>query len=147
MADGDGEKVRGYMDKLNHEGIYEVDEEIFVRIKDQFKAGYLSEDKVLDTIKECLLIPWLDNSKVKVLYKVSANPATSNPGPKLALVAGTLTFTFMSASYNASISDFIKLIISVLSIAFLCRISRSLIPANALGIGTPVFSFNLLIAL
>lgn len=53
MADGDGEKVRGYMDKLNHEGIYEVDEEIFVRIKDQFKAGYLSEDKVLDTIKEC----------------------------------------------------------------------------------------------
>ena len=53
MADGDGEKVRGYMDKLNHEGIYEVDEEIFVRIKDQFKAGYLSEDKVLGTIKEC----------------------------------------------------------------------------------------------
>ena len=37
--------------------------------------------------------PSSNNSKVNVLYKVTARPATSNPGPKFALVAGTLTFT------------------------------------------------------
>ena len=37
----------------------------------------------------------MEKLKVKVLYKVNANPATSNPGPKLALVAGTLTLTFI----------------------------------------------------
>ena len=48
-----GNKVREYMDKLNAEGIYEVDQETYEKIKDQFKAGYLNEDEVLETIKEC----------------------------------------------------------------------------------------------
>ena len=40
-------------DRLNAEGIYEVDQETYEKIKDQFKAGYLNEDEVLETIKEC----------------------------------------------------------------------------------------------
>lgn len=51
MADGD--KVRSYMDKLNSEGVYEVDEDTYEKIKKQFKAGYLNEDEVLQTIKQC----------------------------------------------------------------------------------------------
>ena len=53
MSDGDGDKVRSYMDKLNSEGVYEVDEETYEKIKKQFKAGYLNEDEVLQTIKQC----------------------------------------------------------------------------------------------
>lgn len=53
MSGGDGQKVCQYMDKLNNEGVYEVDEETYLKIKEQFKAGYLSEDKVLTTIKDC----------------------------------------------------------------------------------------------
>ena len=53
MSDGDGDKVRSYMDKLNSEGVYEVDEETYEKIKEQFKAGYLNEDEVLQTIKQC----------------------------------------------------------------------------------------------
>ena len=53
MSGGDGQKVCQYMDKLNNEGVYEVDEETYLKIKEQFKAGYLCEDKVLTTIKDC----------------------------------------------------------------------------------------------
>lgn len=53
MSGGKGDKVKGYMDALNTSGIYEVDTETFTKIKNQFKAGMLSEQEVLDTIKEC----------------------------------------------------------------------------------------------
>lgn len=41
------------MDKLNSEGVYEVDDATLLKIKDQFKAGCLSEDEILTTIKTC----------------------------------------------------------------------------------------------
>ena len=47
----DGDKVKEYMEKLKADGIYEVDDETFARIQDQFKAGYLNEEEVLKTIK------------------------------------------------------------------------------------------------
>lgn len=53
MSGKDGGKVKSYMDKLKENGVYEVDDETFARIQDQFKAGYLNEQQVLDTIKEC----------------------------------------------------------------------------------------------
>ena len=46
-------KVKEYMEKLKADGIYEVDDETFARIQDQFKAGYLNEEEVLKTIKDC----------------------------------------------------------------------------------------------
>lgn len=53
MSDGDGDKVRSYMDKLNSESVYELDEDTYEKIKNQFKAGYLNENKVLETIQQC----------------------------------------------------------------------------------------------
>lgn len=53
MTDGDGKKVRSYMENLNNDGVYEVDAITYAKIKDQFKAGCLSEDKILETIKTC----------------------------------------------------------------------------------------------
>ena len=49
----DGDKVKEYMEKLKADGIYEVDDETFAHIQDQFKAGYLNEEEVLKTIKDC----------------------------------------------------------------------------------------------
>ena len=45
--------AKEYMEKLKADGIYEVDDETFARIQDQFKAGYLNEEEVLKTIKDC----------------------------------------------------------------------------------------------
>ena len=42
MSGKDGDKVKEYMEKLKADGIYEVDDETFARIQDQFKAGYLN---------------------------------------------------------------------------------------------------------
>lgn len=46
-------KVKGYMDKLNETGIYEIDEDLLKIVKDNFKAGCLSEEDVLKAIKTC----------------------------------------------------------------------------------------------
>jgi hypothetical protein len=43
------------------------------------------------------------SSIVIVLYIGKANPIQSNPGPKFALVAGTLTLTFMIFIYLSEI--------------------------------------------
>lgn len=53
MSGKDGNKVREYMEKLNSQGIYEVDGDTYNRIKEQFEAGYLTEEEVLKTIKKC----------------------------------------------------------------------------------------------
>ena len=53
MSGKDGDKVKEYMEKLKADGIYEVDDETFACIQDQFKAGYLNEEEVLKTIKDC----------------------------------------------------------------------------------------------
>ncbi|MEG0593484.1 MAG: threonine synthase, partial [Coprobacillus sp.] len=49
----DASKVKGYMDKLNETGVYEVDEDLLKIVKDNFKAGCLSEEDVLKAIKVC----------------------------------------------------------------------------------------------
>ena len=49
----DASKVKGYMDQLNETGVYEVDEDIFNVVKDNFKAGWLNEEEVLKVIGEC----------------------------------------------------------------------------------------------
>lgn len=53
MCGKDGNKVRTYMEELKSNGIYKVDDEIFAKIKAQFAAGYLTEQQVMQTIKEC----------------------------------------------------------------------------------------------
>lgn len=53
MSNKDGNKVKTYMDKLKKDGVYEVDEDIFARIQKEFSAGYLTEQQVMDTIRDC----------------------------------------------------------------------------------------------
>ena len=45
------EKTKGYMEKLNKEGRYEVDAEVLAKIKENFCAYYCDENNCADTIK------------------------------------------------------------------------------------------------
>lgn len=49
----DASKVKKYMDQLNETGKYVVDEDVMTKVKENFKAGWLNENQVLETIGEC----------------------------------------------------------------------------------------------
>lgn len=53
MMAQDSQKVKSYMDDLNRNGVYEISSDLLEKIQDVFKAGWLNEDEVLDTIKTC----------------------------------------------------------------------------------------------
>ena len=53
MIAQDSQKVKSYMDDLNQNGVYEISSDLLEKIQDVFKAGWLNEDEVLDTIKTC----------------------------------------------------------------------------------------------
>lgn len=53
FTDGNGELVEEYMNKLNTTGVYEVEEDVFNKISSKFKAGWINEDEVIETIGEC----------------------------------------------------------------------------------------------
>ena len=49
----DSKLVKKYMERLNQEGVYEVDQDVLDKLQKEFKAGYLNEDEVLNEIKFC----------------------------------------------------------------------------------------------
>lgn len=49
----DGNKVNEYMNRLNETGVYEVEPEVLANIQKLFKAGWLSEDAIIETVGEC----------------------------------------------------------------------------------------------
>lgn len=49
----DSHLVKKYMEGLNQDGVYEVDQDVLDKIQKEFKAGYLNEDEVLHEIKSC----------------------------------------------------------------------------------------------
>lgn len=53
MMAQDSQKVKSYMHDLNQNGVYEISSDLLEKIQDVFKAGWLNEDEVLDTIKTC----------------------------------------------------------------------------------------------
>lgn len=53
MTGRDGDKTRSYMEGLKDNGVYEIEPEVLARIKEEFTAGYLTEEQVLETIKDC----------------------------------------------------------------------------------------------
>lgn len=49
----DAVQVNEYMKQLNETGIYQVSDEVFAKVKENFKAGWLNETEVLETIGKC----------------------------------------------------------------------------------------------
>lgn len=55
MTGRDGDKTRSYMEGLKENGVYEVGGEVLARIREEFSAGYLTEEQVLETIRDCYI--------------------------------------------------------------------------------------------
>lgn len=53
MTGRDGDKTRSYMEGLRDNGVYEIGADVLERIKEEFTAGYLTEEQVLQTIRDC----------------------------------------------------------------------------------------------
>ena len=53
MMAQDSQKVRNYMEQLNQQGVYEISSDLLEKIQTLFKAGWLDEDEVLETVKNC----------------------------------------------------------------------------------------------
>jgi len=49
----DAQQVKKYMDNLNETGVYKVDEAVFAKVQENFKAGWLDEQGVIETIGAC----------------------------------------------------------------------------------------------
>ncbi len=49
----DAKKVKDYMESLNETGVYKVDDDVFAKVQENFKAGWLNEEQVLETIGNC----------------------------------------------------------------------------------------------
>ncbi|MFQ6792964.1 MAG: threonine synthase [Thomasclavelia sp.] len=100
---GDGNRVREYMDKLNQDGIYEVDQNVLAKIQEQFKAGYLDEDQVLATIKACYNeTGYLLDTHTAVGYGVLKEyQAKTNDHTKTVLLATASPYKFPESVYQA----------------------------------------------
>lgn len=100
---GDGNRVREYMNKLNQDGIYEVDQDVLVKIQEQFKAGYLDEDQVLATIKACYNeTGYLLDTHTAVGYGVLKEyQAKTNDHTKTVLLATASPYKFPESVYQA----------------------------------------------
>ncbi|WP_296878151.1 threonine synthase [Thomasclavelia sp.] len=100
---GDGNRVREYMNKLNQDGIYEVDQDVLVKIQEQFKAGYLDEDQVLATIKACYNeTGYLLDTHTAVGYGVLKEyQAKTNDYTKTVLLATASPYKFPESVYQA----------------------------------------------
>lgn len=100
---GDGNRVREYMNKLNQDGIYEVDQNVLVKIQEQFKAGYLDENQVLATIKACYNeTGYLLDTHTAVGYGVLKEyQAKTNDHTKTVLLATASPYKFPESVYQA----------------------------------------------
>lgn len=100
---GDGNRVREYMDKLNQDGIYEVDQDVLAKIQEQFKAGYLDENQVLATIKACYNeTGYLLDTHTAVGYGVLKEyQAKTNDYTKTVLLATASPYKFPESVYQA----------------------------------------------
>lgn len=103
MVDGDGQKVKEYMDTLNSKGIYEVDEQTFNKISNEFKAGMLNEQEVLETIKECYQeTGYLLDTHTAIGYGVLKKyQKTSGDQTKTVLLATASPYKFPESVYQA----------------------------------------------
>lgn len=107
MNGKDGNKVDQYMQELRDNGIYKVEDEVFEKIADQFQAGMLSEDEVLDTIKSCYLdTNYLLDTHTAIGYGVLKQYQESTKDQtKTILLATASPYKFPEAVYQGVFQD------------------------------------------
>ena len=53
MTDKDGDRVRALMEGLRKDGYYKVEGDVLDRIREDFRAGFLTEEEIKETIGKC----------------------------------------------------------------------------------------------
>lgn len=103
MMAQDSQKVKSYMDDLNQNGVYEISSDLLEKIQDVFKAGWLNEDEVLDTIKTCFeQTGYLLDTHTAIGYGVYKEyQKTSGDETKTILLATASPYKFADSVYKA----------------------------------------------
>lgn len=103
MMAQDSQKVKSYMDDLNQNGVYEISSDLLERIQDVFKAGWLNEDEVLDTIKTCFeQTGYLLDTHTAIGYGVYKEyQKTSGDETKTIILATASPYKFADSVYKA----------------------------------------------
>lgn len=103
MMAQDSQKVKSYMDDLNQNGVYEISSDLLEKIKDVFKAGWLNEDEVLDTIKTCFeQTGYLLDTHTAIGYGVYKEyQKTSGDETKTIILATASPYKFADSVYKA----------------------------------------------
>lgn len=103
MMAQDSQKVKSYMDDLNQNGVYEISSDLLEKIQDVFKAGWLNEDEVLDTIKTCFeQTGYLLDTHTAIGYGVYKEyQKTSGDETKIIILATASPYKFADSVYKA----------------------------------------------
>lgn len=103
MMAQDSQKVKSYMDDLNQNGVYEISSDLLEKIQDVFKAGWLNEDEVLDTIKICFeQTGYLLDTHTAIGYGVYKEyQKTSGDETKTIILATASPYKFADSVYKA----------------------------------------------
>jgi threonine synthase len=103
MMAQDSQKVKSYMDDLNQNGVYEISSDLLEKIQDVFKAGWLNEDEVLDTIKTCFeQTGYLLDTHTAIGYGVYKEyQKTSGDETKTIILATASPYKFADSVYKA----------------------------------------------
>lgn len=99
----DASLVKKYMEQLNETGVYEIDEEIFNKVKENFKAGWLNEDEILETIGACYKeTGYLLDTHTAIGYGVYKQyQKDSNDDTKTILLSTASPYKFPKSVYQA----------------------------------------------
>ena len=103
MMAQDSQKVKSYMDDLNQNGVYEISSDLLEKIQDVFKAGWLNEDEVLDTLKTCFeQTGYLLDTHTAIGYGVYKEyQKTSGDETKTIILATASPYKFADSVYKA----------------------------------------------
>lgn len=103
MMAQDSQKVKSYMDDLNQNGVYEISSDLLEKIQDVFKAGWLNEDEVLDTIKTCFeQTGYLLDTHTAIGYSVYKEyQKASGDETKTIILATASPYKFADSVYKA----------------------------------------------
>lgn len=103
MMAQESQKVKSYMDDLIQNGVYEISSDLLEKIQDVFKAGWLNEDEVLDTIKTCFeQTGYLLDTHTAIGYGVYKEyQKTSGDETKTIILATASPYKFADSVYKA----------------------------------------------
>jgi len=103
FTDKNGNKVNEYMNKLNETGVYEVEKEVFEKIQQLFKADWLNEEQVIETIGQCYKeTGYLLDTHTAIGYGVYKNYQKTTDDPTKTIILSTASpYKFPESVYKA----------------------------------------------